>query len=71
MKQHGPIGRREQPCPEYNESLEDAIHEQLKDHDEATVSAFIDYCDDRIDAFLEHEANRRREHAEEIKREAA
>ena len=71
MKQHGPIGRREQPCPEYSDSLEDEIHEQLKDHDEATVSAFIDYCDDRIDAFLEHEANRRREHAEEIKREAA
>jgi protoheme ferro-lyase len=71
MKQYGPIGRREQPCPEYSESLEEAIQQQLEEHDEATVQAFIDYCDDRIDAFLEHEANRRREHAEEIKREAA
>lgn len=70
MYRHEP-GVREYPCPEYSESLEDAIHEQLQDHDEATVQAFIDYCDDRIDAFLEHEANRRREHAEEIKREAA
>jgi len=71
MTHYGPIGRREQPCPDESESLEDAINEQLKDHDEATVSAFIDYCDDRIDAFLEHEANRRREHAEEIRRDAA
>lgn len=61
MKHYGPTGRREQPCPDDSESLEDAISEQLKDHDEATVSAFIDYCDDRIDEFLEHEANRRRE----------
>lgn len=71
---YGPIGRREQPCPDDSESLEDAINEQLKDHDEATVSAFIDYCDDRIDAFLEHEANRRRNKAEQIeqsKQEAA
>ena len=70
MYRHEP-GVREYPCPDESCSLEDAINEQLKGHDEATVSAFIDYCDDRIDAFLEHEANLRREHAEEIKREAA
>ncbi len=71
MKHYGPIGRREQPCPDDSVSEADLIHEALLEHDEATVSAFIDYCDDRIDEFLEHEANRRREHAEEIKREAA
>lgn len=70
MYRHEP-GVREHPCPDESYSLEEVIHEQLQDHDEATVQAFIDYCDDRIDAFLEHEANRRREHAEDIKREAA
>lgn len=63
--------RRESSLPADNTTLEEAIQQQLEAHDEATVQAFIDYCDDRIDAFLEHEANRRREHADEIKREAA
>lgn len=70
MYRHEP-GVREYPRPDESVSEADVIHEALMQHDEATVSAFIDYCDDRIDAFLEHEANRRREHAEEIKREAA
>lgn len=70
MYRHEP-GVREYPCPDDSVSEADLIHEALLEHDEATVSAFIDYCDDRIDEFLEHEANRRREHAEEIKREAA
>jgi len=63
--------RRESSLPPDNTTLEEAIREQLQDHDEDTVNAFIDYCDDRIDDFLEHEANRRREHAEEIRRDAA
>ena len=71
MKHYGPIGRREQPCPDDSYSEAEQVHEALMEHDEATVSAFIDYCDDRIDDFLKHEANRRCEHAEEIKREAA
>jgi len=71
MKHYGPTGRREQPCPDESVSEADLIHEALMEHDESTVASFIAYCDDRIDAFLEHEANRRREHAEEIKREAA
>lgn len=70
MYRHEP-GVREHPCPDDSVSLEDAIKDQLDEHDEATVSAFIDYCDDRIDAFLEQEANRRREHAGEIRRDAA
>ena len=71
MKHYGPTGRREQPCPDDSVSLEEAIHGQLEELDEKTVASFIAFCDDRIDEFLEHEANRRREHAEEIKREAA
>ncbi|KJJ61527.1 hypothetical protein RT21_20015 [Pseudomonas sp. 10B238] len=63
--------RREPSLPADNTTLEEAIRDQLDEHDEATVQAFIDYCDDRIDDFLEHEANRRREHAEEIRRDAA
>lgn len=63
--------RRESSLPADNTTLEEAIRDQLDEHDEATVQAFIDYCDDRIDDFLEHEANRRREHADEIRREAA
>ena len=64
-------GYRENPCPDDSVSPEEAIQQQLEEHDEATIQSFIDYCDDRIDDFLEHEANRRRDYAEEIKREAA
>lgn len=63
--------RRESSLPADNTTLEEAIREQLQDHDEDTVNAFIGYCDHRIDDFLEHEANRRREHADEIRRDAA
>lgn len=70
MYRHEP-GVREYPCPDDSVSLEEAIQGQLEELDEKTVASFIDYCDDRIDAFLEHEANRRREHAEEIRRDAA
>jgi hypothetical protein len=74
MKHYGPIGRREQPCPDDSVSLEEAIQGQLEELDEKTVASFIAYCDDRIDEFLEHEANRRRNKAEQIeqsKQEAA
>lgn len=70
MYRHEP-GVREYPCPDDSVSLEEAIQGQLEELDEKTVASFIAYCDDRIDDFLKHEANRRREHAEEIKREAA
>lgn len=70
MYRHEP-GVRENPCPDESVSEVDVIHEALLDRDEATVSAFVEFCDDRIDEFLEHEANRRREHAEEIRRDAA
>jgi len=63
--------RRESSLPADNTTLEEAIQQQLEEHNEATVQAFIDYCDDRIDDFLEHEANRRREQADEIRRDAA
>jgi hypothetical protein len=68
---HTQTGYRENPCPDESVSPVDRVHDALLAHDEATVSAFIDYCDDRIDDFLEHEATRRRNEAEEIKREAA
>ena len=64
-------GFREYPCPDDSVSLEEAIRSQLEELDEATVRAFFDFCDDRLDAFLEHEARSRREHADEIHREMA
>lgn len=64
-------GFREYPCPDETTSLEEAIRSQLEDLDEATVRAFFDFCDDRIDDFLELEASRRRDHADEIHREMA
>ena len=71
MKTHGPIGRRENPCPADNTTLEEAILEQLKEHDPDTVKAFIEFCDDRMDDFAEREASKRREHADELARDAA
>ncbi len=64
-------GFREYPCPDESRSLEEAIRSQLEDLDEATVRAFLEHCDDRIDDFLELEASRRRDHADEIHREMA
>jgi len=64
-------GFREYPCPDEATLLEEAIRDQLEELDEATVRAFLEHCDDRIDDFLELEASRRREHADEINREMA
>jgi len=64
-------GFREYPCPDDSRSLEEAIRSQLDEMDEATVRAFFDFCDDRIDDFLELEASRRQAHADEIHREMA
>jgi hypothetical protein len=71
MKQYGPIGRREQPCPDESSSLEEAILEQLNSLDPDTVLAFIEFCDDRKDEFAEREATRRRDEADELARDAA
>lgn len=71
MTMRNPIGFREYPCPDDSVSLEEAIRQQLDEMDETTTRAFIDFCDDRIDDFLELEARRRREHADEIHREMA
>ena len=73
MYRHEP-GVREYPCQDESCSLEEAIQGQLEEMDEKTVASFIAFCDDRIDAFIEHEANRRRNKAEQIeqsKQEAA
>lgn len=71
MKTHGPMGRRENPCPADNTTLEEAILEQLENNDPDTVQAFIEFCADRIDDFAEREASKRREHADELRRDAA
>ncbi|OOE15149.1 hypothetical protein BSR09_00665 [Stutzerimonas degradans] len=49
MKQHGPIGRREQPCPEYNESDADLVREALDSLHEPTMQAYAEFCEDKIE----------------------
>ena len=49
MKQYGPIGRREQPCPDDSVSLEETILDQLDELDDDTVSAYAEFCAERIE----------------------
>lgn len=49
MKQYGPIGRREQPCPDERYSLEEAILEQLDSLDPDAMQAYAEYCADKIE----------------------
>jgi hypothetical protein len=63
--------RRESSVPADNATLEEAILEQLDSLDEDTVRAFIEFCDDRKDEFAEREATRRRDEADELRRDAA
>jgi hypothetical protein len=49
MKQHGPIGRREQPCPECSESLEEVILGQLDELDPDVMQAYAEFCADKIE----------------------
>ena len=49
MKQHGPIGRREQPCPEYNESDADLVLAALDSLHEPTMQAYAEFCEDKIE----------------------
>ena len=49
MKQYGPIGRREQPCPEDDTSLEEAIHEQLDELEPDIVAAYAEFAADKVE----------------------
>lgn len=49
MKHHGPIGRREQPCPEYSESLEEIILDQLDELDPDVMQAYAEFCADKME----------------------
>ncbi|MFG3398694.1 hypothetical protein ACQKEK_02340 [Pseudomonas sp. NPDC077408] len=53
MKQHGPIGRREQPCPEYSESDADLVREALDAYDADTLAAYAAFASDKLDQPLE------------------
>ena len=57
MKQHGPIGRREQPCPEYSESLEDAIKDQLDELQPDIVAEFAEFAADKVEIPVEMAAS--------------
>lgn len=49
MKSYGPIGRREQPCPEYDESDADRVSEALDAYDADTLAAFAEFASDKLD----------------------
>ena len=46
---YGPIGRREQPCPDESYSLEEAILEQLDEQHPDTIQAYATYCAERME----------------------
>lgn len=43
------IGYRENPCPDDGQSLEEAIFDQLDELDDETVSAYAEFCAERIE----------------------
>jgi hypothetical protein len=49
MKQYGPIGRREQPCPEDDTSLEEGILDQLDSLDRDVMQAYAEFCGERME----------------------
>ncbi len=49
MKHYGPIGRREQPCPDDSVSLEHAILERLDELDPDVMQAYAEFCADKIE----------------------
>lgn len=42
-------GFREYPCPEDSVSLEEAIRDQLDEHDADTMQAYAEYCGERME----------------------
>jgi hypothetical protein len=57
MIKHGPIGRREQPCPEDDTSLEEAIREQLDELDPDIVAAYAEFAADKVEIPVEMAAS--------------
>lgn len=49
MTHYGPIGRREQPCPDDSVSLEHAILERLDELDPDVMQAYAEFCADKIE----------------------
>jgi hypothetical protein len=49
MKHYGPIGRREQPCPDDSVSLEEAILDQLDNLDPDVMQAYAEFCAERME----------------------
>ena len=49
MKHYGPIGRREQPCPDDSTSLEEAILNQLDNLDPDVMQAYAEFCEDKLE----------------------
>lgn len=57
MKQYGPIGRREQPCPDESYSLEEGILEQLDELEPSIVAAYAEFCADKVEVPVEMAAS--------------
>lgn len=57
MKHYGPIGRREQPCPDDSVSLEEAIHEQLDELEPSIVAAYAEFVADKVEVPVEMAAS--------------
>ena len=57
MKHYGPIGRREQPCPDDSVSLEDAIQDQIDELEPGIVAAYADFAADKVEVPVEMAAS--------------
>jgi len=53
MKHYGPIGRREQPCPDDNVSDEDTVRAALDEYDADTLAAYSAFASDKLDQPIE------------------
>jgi hypothetical protein len=57
MKHYGPIGRREQPCPDDSVSIKEAIHEQLDELEPSIVAAYAEFVADKVEVPVEMAAS--------------
>jgi hypothetical protein len=53
MKHYGPIGRREQPCPDESVSEAEQVHEALDAYDADTLVAYAAFASDKLDLPIE------------------
>jgi hypothetical protein len=49
MKHYGPIGRREQPCPDESVSEAEQVLAALDSLHEPTMQAYAEFCEDKIE----------------------